>query len=412
MTLQPIGTPRSAPSNALSMADLENRFGQTQVDSSTQRPTVVFPSSPRDIRPLPGSTLRPRTPGYVNPDMVAQIQGRMSGATNQLFNQGLISPEVAVEQVERESSGQHQIDPERSSFPNPYAAMNEKTEIEKMMAREAQAKLSPRQTQIGSGPVSPTSNRVWVSPENAERERQKMAAAKASAYHEVPGEPHLSANIWVNPDNSIRDEWLRVQQNLKKTGMFKSPVVPHNFGEYLEHRAVKVEADAREQASKIAKLEAQKAGSRVRIAPAMGGKIFGDNRGAVTSEETIWTPDWKETQAHPQAKWPTYSEMKEEGDERHTSHFGRFLALPRVPGNETVGHKMRSLVNHYPLDQVAELPQPAYENDIPEPVDEAEQLSFVKDLIDHIDQFGDDPKPGEEEGKGKEKEEKEKEGQV
>ena len=402
--MKPIGTPRPTQHNALSVADLQTRYGGTQIDPRAQRSPAVPVSSPHNARPLPGSTIRPRTPGYVNPDVAAQIQGRMSGATNQLFTHGLISPEVAIEQVERESSGQPQTDPEPQSFVNPYAAMNEKTEIEKMIAREAQAQLTPRQRQMGSCPVSPTSTRVWVNPENAERERQMMAATRTSGYHEVPGEPHLSSNVWVNPDYFERDNWLRLQENLKKTGMFKSPFVPHTYSEYLKHRAVMMEADAREAASNIAKLKAQKEGSQVRIAPAMGGKNFADNRGAVTSMETIWVPDGKEAQAHPQAKWPIYAEMKEEGDERHTSGFGRFLALPRVPGNDTVGHKMRSLVNPYPLDRVAELQQPAYENDVPEPVDEAEQRYFLGDLLDHIDNFGDDPKLEEEEAKGKQKE--------
>ena len=402
--MDPIGTPRSAHHDALSVADLETRYGRAHIDPSTQRSSAGPLPSPHDAGPLPGPTIRPRTPGYVNPNLAAHIQGRMSEATNRLFSQGLISPDVAIEQVQRESSGQRHTSPEPPSFANPYAAMNEKTEIEKMRAREAQAQLNPRQRQMGPGPISPTSNKVWVNPENAERERQMMAAAKASGYHEVSGEPHLYSNVWVNPDYTLRDEWLRVQENLKKTGVFKSPFVPHTYSEYLKHRADMMEAKAREGASNIAKLKAQKEGSQVRIGPAMGGKKFGDNRGAVTSEPTIWVPDRKETQAHPQAKWPIYAEMKEEGDERHTSGFGRFLALPRVPGNDTVGHKMRSLVNTHPLDRVAELQQPAYENDVPEPVDEAEQRFFIGDLLDHIDQFGDDPKPEEEEAKGKEKE--------
>lgn len=49
--------------------------------------------------------------------------------------------------------------------------------------------------------------------------------------------------------------------------------------------------------------------------------------------------------------------MREEGDERHTSQFGRFLALPRNPGNETVTYKQRSVVRQHHFDRVWEVPR-------------------------------------------------------
>lgn len=265
-----------------------------------------------------------------------------------------------------------------------------------------QSQMGTGHSQIGQGPTSPMSARVWNDPQNEEREHG--AVANVSGYQGVPGEPHLESKVWVNPEYSERDNWVRMQENLKRSGMDKSPFVPKTFGEYLEHRAAMAEAAARDETRKLNIKKAEKEGPQVPIAPAMMGKKFGDNRGAGTSMETIWAPDWKPTTAHPQAKWPVPAEMKEEGDERHTSGFGRFPALPRVPGNETVGHKVRSLINPYELDKVAQLQQPAYENDIPEPVDMDEQKWLLGDLLDHIDQFGDDPKPEEEEAKGKEKE--------
>ncbi len=50
--------------------------------------------------------------------------------------------------------------------------------------------------------------------------------------------------------------------------------------------------------------------------------------------------------------------VREEGDERHTSQFGRYLALPRNPGNETVTYKQRSPVKQHHLDRVWEIPRP------------------------------------------------------
>ena len=50
--------------------------------------------------------------------------------------------------------------------------------------------------------------------------------------------------------------------------------------------------------------------------------------------------------------------MREEGDERHTSQFGRFMGLPRNPGNETVTYKQRSPVKQFFVDRVWEVPDP------------------------------------------------------
>ncbi|KAL8687092.1 MAG: hypothetical protein Q9224_005255 [Gallowayella concinna] len=72
--------------------------------------------------------------------------------------------------------------------------------------------------------------------------------------------------------------------------------------------------------------------------------------------ETIWCPWDEATENHPQAPWPAKEEMREEGDERHTSQFGRFLALPRNPGNETVTYKQRSVVRQHHLDRVWDVP--------------------------------------------------------
>ena len=425
--------------------NITNTQDQSVIQARTRQAAITAAEfHNRQNQPFPGSTLRPRSPGYVNPELVAQLESAQIAteqtrserldSTNHLFARGFISPEIATEQWRRQRTDPNQTDTGPPNTRNPYAYMNEMQERQKLAAKERHAAMVARQhqmgqgqnqmgawqsqmgagqsqmgtgqSQMGQGPTSPMSARVWNDPQIEEREHG--AVANVSGYQGVPGEPHLESKVWVNPEYSERDNWARMQENLKKSGMDKSPFVPKTFGEYLEHRAAMTEAAARDETRKLNVKKAEKEGPQVPIAPAMMGKKFGDNRGAVTSMETIWSPDWKPTTAHPQAKWPVQAEMKEEGDERHTSGFGRFPALPRVPGNETVGHKVRSLINPYELDKVAQLQQPAYENDIPEPVDMDEQKWLLGDLLDHIDQFGDDPKP-EEEAKGKEKEKEEKE---
>lgn len=54
--------------------------------------------------------------------------------------------------------------------------------------------------------------------------------------------------------------------------------------------------------------------------------------------------------------WPCAEEMKEEGDERNTSGFRRFPALPRVPGNDTVQYKLKAIQPFLPFDAIWKLP--------------------------------------------------------
>lgn len=390
--------PRSQP-----RGDISYPWNKT-VSAGTLHRNVGSAANPQNHRTqnLPGSTLRPSSPGYVSKEMVDKLTREVSEPTRSLFARGLVSQEVATEQWMRENSGQNQTVTSPMTSRNPRAWANEMTEREKLAERERRAGF-PTDCQIGPGPVSPTSTRVWVNPENVEHERH--GAAYGGGNQDVPGESRLHSKTWVNPEYSERDNWATTQQGLKKMNLDRSPFVPHTYGEYLNHRTGITEAAAREETRKLKLKQAEREGPQVRIRPAMMGKTFDDNRGTVTAMETIWTPNYKPTQAHPQAKWPIAAEMKEEGDERYTSGFGRFPALPRVPGNETVGHKMRSVVNSYYIDRVSALPQPALENDVPEPVDEAEMRWLLGGLAEHIEEFGDDPKPeGEAQGKEKEKE--------
>ena len=92
------------------------------------------------------------------------------------------------------------------------------------------------------------------------------------------------------------------------------------------------------------------------ILPAMRGRIFFDGRSIVLCQQTMWNPWYSPTDVRPQAPWPCAEEMKEEGDERNTSRFGRFPGLPRVPGNETVNWKQKNYLPPLPFDEVWSLP--------------------------------------------------------
>ncbi|KAL8741303.1 MAG: hypothetical protein Q9190_006076 [Brigantiaea leucoxantha] len=129
-----------------------------------------------------------------------------------------------------------------------------------------------------------------------------------------------------------------------------SPFIPHTFDEYLVHKAEYLD-DRKE------KVRARFSG-KLQIHPALGGRHFEDGRSAVLAQPTVWCQWYNATEEYPEAPWPSKEEMKEEGDERHTSQFGRFLALPRNPGNETVTYKQRTPVTQHCLDKIWTIPRP------------------------------------------------------
>ena len=102
--------------------------------------------------------------------------------------------------------------------------------------------------------------------------------------------------------------------------------------------------------------QSHRASKCVKIEQAMEGKDYHDGRGTVLAHPSVWSPWYQPTEERPEALWPCLEEMKEEGDERHTSAFGRFPALPRVPGNPTVVWKVKPVIPALPFDEVWKVP--------------------------------------------------------
>ena len=161
----------------------------------------------------------------------------------------------------------------------------------------------------------------------------------------------------------------------------RSPFVPHNFDEWLSFRRGRVEDDRLDQARRLAHWQESRSYplsgiAPVVILPAMAGRTFNDGLSTVLWEPTMWSPWYFPTDARPQAPWPCPEEMKEEGDERNTSRFGRFLGLPRVPGNETVAWKQKNYLPPLPFDEVWSLPSKDnfFESRNPTPPGEMEEM--------------------------------------
>lgn len=196
-----------------------------------------------------------------------------------------------------------------------------------------------------------------------------------------------------------KERWEKVEENLGRMELInRSPFVPHNFNEWLEHRKGCAMDRKRREERKLEEKQAASRrdprlpppGPRVKIVPfAMGGKVFNDGRSMVLAMPTIWNHWYTPTEEHPQALWPCAEEMKWEGDERKTSKFRRFPALPRYPGNETVAFKHRYILPMLPFDEVWKLPTAesvaaATETTPAEEMQEMEEL-LGKGLLDAID---------------------------
>ncbi|MCJ1472013.1 hypothetical protein MMC13_000657 [Lambiella insularis] len=166
---------------------------------------------------------------------------------------------------------------------------------------------------------------------------------------------HSSSRVWVSPLEATHDRWATIRNNLSRVRFDRSPFVPQGFQGYVEHLAVQAEDSARAERRRLARLEAEQSRgigpNHPWIIP-FNGRSFRDNRSAVLAMPTVWSIWYEPPPSRPDAPWPTPEEFREEGDERHTSGFGRFLPLPRVPGNETVVWKQKAFLEPYALDYV------------------------------------------------------------
>lgn len=166
---------------------------------------------------------------------------------------------------------------------------------------------------------------------------------------------HSSSRVWVSHLEATHERWAVVRDNLNRVRFDRSPFVPQGFEGYIEHLATQAEWSARAERRRIAQFESENSRgvgpNHPWIIP-FEGKSFRDNRSAVLAMPTIWSIWYEPPPNRPEAPWPTLEEFREEGDERHTSGFGRFLPLPRVPGNETVVWKQKAFLEPYALDRV------------------------------------------------------------
>ena len=169
------------------------------------------------------------------------------------------------------------------------------------------------------------------------------------------------ARTWRNPHMLIEREFKRIEKLTQKMRFDRTGIEAFIvFEAYCQH---KIDYAAQLVAERRSKLEhtqidreaAAKAGRRPALA--LGGKKFADGRLGVLGLPTVFAPHWTPTEYHPQALWPCPKEFKEEGDERHTSNYGRFFPIPRVPGNPTVVYKQKKFCPTEVMDMMMSVPK-------------------------------------------------------
>lgn len=146
--------------------------------------------------------------------------------------------------------------------------------------------------------------------------------------------------------------------------LLKSSVVPKTLKDWLAHQRGRADVKKEREQRKLNDMKASlhdprlpTHGRPVKIRSAFQGRAFEHkNYGSVLVQPTVWASMYEPPAKRLDPLWPCAEEMKEEGDERNTSGYRRFPALPRVPGNNTVQYKLKAIQTFLPFDAVWELP--------------------------------------------------------
>ncbi|KAL8708556.1 MAG: hypothetical protein Q9220_006609 [cf. Caloplaca sp. 1 TL-2023] len=244
-----------------------------------------------------------------------------------------------------------------------------------MSRRSTTSNLSPHANKF-----SPANPQPALTPSGDFHYTPSRSTSLSTPYPHGPS--YTNSRTWVSPRVKEKDEWKHLHNGLVAMNLNQpdhSPFVPKTFDAYLRHKADFL-SDRQKEMQHACRASAS---GNKHLDTVMGGKSYSDSRGAVLGMETVWCQWDKGTKEHPQAPWPTEDEMREEGDERHTSQFGRFLALPRNPGNETVTFKQRSPIKQHHLDRVWDVPLPDDEGELVE--EEVMEKLIGDDLLRELD---------------------------
>lgn len=175
---------------------------------------------------------------------------------------------------------------------------------------------------------------------------------------------HTNSRTWTNKLVVEKERWQRVEDSLGRMNLLRSSVVPKTLKDWLAHQRGRTDAKREREQRKLDDMNRSlrdprlpSAGRPVKIGPAFRGRAFEHkNYCSVLVFPSVWARMYEPPAERLDPLWPCTEEMKEEGDERNTSGFRRFPALPRVPGNDTVQYKLKAIQPFLPFDAIWELP--------------------------------------------------------
>jgi hypothetical protein len=172
---------------------------------------------------------------------------------------------------------------------------------------------------------------------------------------------HSQSKTWKSSDAKERDQFSRVK-NLIYHLVPDSPFPPQNLAEWMAHRAAMHDEGKEALLKSIAIIQVRKSiDSRIPLRSAFGPDSehpLNDNRSTILSLPSIWSSTYSSTSDRPDAPWPELAEMQHEGEDRAggdggKTNFGRFLPLPRQPGNGTAKWEFRSVMEPLSMIDVA-----------------------------------------------------------
>lgn len=205
-----------------------------------------------------------------------------------------------------------------------------------------------------------------------------------------------NSRTWMSPDTKHMQDFVIVRNAMRR--LFKnSEVAKWKYADYIAHREAviaseKATLDRKLKVKEEERLRAQMGLDVSDFTLSLGANVRSQvflqgNYSLVLGEKTIWCVDWQSGKDEI-APWPTFAEMKWEGDDRAKTAVGRYLPLPREMGAPGITWSQLQCVEQYPLDQVARIPTM---EDIYLPVDEIEEEMkgnlIMKSLEDAMDEY-------------------------
>ncbi|KAF2263160.1 hypothetical protein CC78DRAFT_569190 [Lojkania enalia] len=176
-----------------------------------------------------------------------------------------------------------------------------------------------------------------------------------------------SSRTWMAREPREHQEFLVVRNAMRRL-FKKSDVAQWKFPDYVAHRSAMVAAE-KERLSREVEFRQEEKEKKVPLVTQpfySNPRILEGNLAAVLHVPTIWCVDWQNGKDEI-APWPSYAEMKWEGDDRAKTDVWRFPPIPREMGAPGIAWNQLQAVEQYDLDKTWLVPTM---EDIFLPVDE------------------------------------------